>query len=99
MADQCRTSDLSIRMLIMLQMMVVVRMLMVLMMMQMMVVMMMMMTIDNDDDRLVGRRPGDVASCFASAGKVLPPFIIILLLESPCSSVRSSVRNKISAAS
>ena len=37
---------------------------------------------DNDDDggddgyndgRLVGRRPGDVASCFASAGKVFLP--------------------------
>ena len=26
-----------------------------------------------DDGRLVGRRPGDVASCFASAGKVLLP--------------------------
>ena len=29
--------------------------------------------VDNDDVRLVGRRPGDVASCFASAGKVLLP--------------------------
>ena len=28
---------------------------------------------DVDDTRLVGRRPGDVASCFASAEKVCPP--------------------------
>ena len=33
---------------------------------------------DNDDDRLVGRRPGDVASCFASAEKVTRVIIILL---------------------
>ena len=31
---------------------------------------------DDDDGRLVGRRPGDVASCFASAQKVLFSHII-----------------------
>ena len=50
------------------------------MMMVLMVMMMIFYDVDNDDDdddddvenagRLVGRRPGDVASCFASAEKV-----------------------------